>query len=136
MESAVQYSAGRRWFSHRSLLLSNLSRVPNGAVRGTYPQSGQYQRQQPDYSNQVETVERWRKTDDNTIEADVTIYDPPALVKPWHVVQHYVRVTMPGLRIRSWVCEENANNQVVQTKEGASTSGPAPMRSRTNKTEN
>jgi len=81
--------------------------------------SGQYQRQQPDYSDQVETVERWRKTDDNTIEADVTVYDPSALLKPWHVVQHYTRVTTPGLRIRSWVCEENANNKVVQTKEGA-----------------
>jgi hypothetical protein len=28
-------------------------------------------------------------------------------------------VTTPGIRIRSWVCEENANNEVVQTKEGA-----------------
>jgi hypothetical protein len=64
-------------------------------------------------------VERWRKTDDNTIEADVTIYDPPALVKPWHVVQRYSRVATPGLRIRSWVCEENANNEVFQTREGA-----------------
>jgi hypothetical protein len=33
-------------------------------------------------------------------------------------VQRYSRVTTPGLRIRSWVCEENANNEVVQTKEG------------------
>jgi hypothetical protein len=81
--------------------------------------SGQYQRNQPDHTEQVETVERWRRTDDNAIEADVWIYDPPALVKPWHVVQRYVRVTTPGIRIRSWVCEENANNEVFQTKEGA-----------------
>jgi hypothetical protein len=88
-------------------------------VHTTQLMSGQYQRSQPDYTDQVETVERWRKTDDNTIEADVTIYDPPALIKPWHVVQRYSRVTTPGLRIRNWVCEENANNEVVQTKEGA-----------------
>jgi hypothetical protein len=46
------------------------------------------------------------------------------------VVQRYVRVTTPGLRIRSWVCEENANNQVVQTKEGVTghvLPGPGPI---------
>jgi hypothetical protein len=75
-------------------------------------------------NSQMTATRRSNAGADNTIEADATIYDPPALVKPWHVVQHYVRVTMPGLRIRSWVCEENANNQVVQTKQGASTSGP------------
>jgi hypothetical protein len=88
-------------------------------IHTTQLMAGQYQRSQPDYTDKVETVERWRKADDNTMTADVTIYDPPALVKPWHVVQHYSRVTTPGLRIRSWVCEENANNEVVQTKEGA-----------------
>ena len=80
---------------------------------------GQYQRSQPDYTDQVETVERWRKVDDNTIEATVTIYDPPSLVKPWQVTQRYLRITTPGIRIRSWVCEENANNEVVKTREGA-----------------
>jgi hypothetical protein len=88
-------------------------------IHTTQLMAGQYQRSQPDYSDQVETVERWRKTDANTIEADVTIYDPPSLVRPWHVVQRYARVTTPNLRIRSWVCEENANNEVVQTKDGA-----------------
>jgi hypothetical protein len=87
-------------------------------VHTTQLMAGQYQRSQPDYTDQVETVERWRKVDENTIAADVTIYDPPSLVKPWHVVQTYARVTTPDLRIRSWVCEENANNEVFQTKEG------------------
>jgi hypothetical protein len=88
-------------------------------IHTTQLMGGQYQRSQPDYTDQVETVERWRKINENTMEADVTIYDPPALVRPWHVVQRYSRVTTPGLRIRSWVCEENANNEVFQTKEGA-----------------
>jgi hypothetical protein len=88
-------------------------------VHTTQLMSGQYQRSQPDYTDQVETVERWRKLDNDTLEADVTIYDPPSLVKPWHVVQRYSRVTTPDIRIRSWVCEENANNEVFQTKDGA-----------------
>jgi hypothetical protein len=88
-------------------------------VHTTQLMSGQYQRSQPDYTDQVETVERWRKLDNDSLEADVTIYDPPSLVKPWHVVQRYSRVTTPDIRIRSWVCEENANNEVFQTKDGA-----------------
>jgi len=88
-------------------------------VHTTQLMGGQYQRSQPDYTDHVETVERWRKVNDNIIEAEVTIYDPPSLVKPWRVVQRYARVTTPGIRIRSWVCEENANNEVFQTKEGA-----------------
>jgi len=88
-------------------------------IHTTQLMGGQYQRSQPDYTDQVETVERWRKVNDNTIEAEVTIYDPPVLVKPWRVVQRYGRVTTPVIRTRSWVCEENANNEVFQTKEGA-----------------
>ena len=108
-------------------------------IHTTQLMGGQYQRSQPDYTDQVETVERWRKVDDNAIEDDVTVYDPPALVKPWHVVQRYVRVTTPGLRIRSWVCEENANNEVYQTKEGATRHvlpGPGAGPMLRNKTEN
>ena len=51
----------------------------------------------------------------------------------------YVRVTAPGLRIRSWVCEENANNQVVRTKEGTTQHvlpGPGVGPTANNKTEN
>jgi hypothetical protein len=88
-------------------------------IHTTQLMGGQYQRSQPDYTDQVETVERWRRVDKDKMAADVTIYDPPSLVKPWHVVQTYARVTTPGLRIRSWVCEENANNEVFQNKEGA-----------------
>jgi hypothetical protein len=92
-------------------------------IHTTQLMGGQYQRSQPDYTDQVETVERWRKTGADTIEATVTIYDPPALTKPWTVTQSYSRVTTPGLRIRSWVCEENANNAVVRTPEGATEHG-------------
>jgi len=79
---------------------------------------GQYQRSQPDYSEETSTVERIRKVDPNTIEDDVTVWDPLGLAKPWHVVEHYVRVTTPGSRIDMWSCD--ANNNVVRTANGAS----------------
>jgi hypothetical protein len=81
----------------------------------TQLREGQYQRAQPDYSDKVELVEKWRKRDADTIEADVTVYDPDALLEPWHVVQVYSRVKdPPDLRIRYWSCSEN-NNVVNQS---------------------
>jgi hypothetical protein len=79
---------------------------------------GIYQRSNPDYTEQVETVEIWRKTDDKTLSADVWVYDPPALVEPWYVRQTYVKLSDPDLRIRYWNCAENQNNAVHQTGDG------------------
>src|SRR5690606_25929427 len=39
--------------------------------------AGQYQRTQPEYTEQVETVEIWEKVDDRNIVAHVWVYDPP-----------------------------------------------------------
>jgi hypothetical protein len=44
--------------------------------------SGQYQRPQPEYSDQVETVEIWEKIDDETIVVDVWSYDPTDMLEP------------------------------------------------------
>jgi hypothetical protein len=79
---------------------------------------GQYQRQNPDYSEATSTIERIRLVNPNMIEDDVTVWDPKGLKKPWHVVDHYARVTVANARIDMWSCE--ANNNVVRTKEGAS----------------
>jgi hypothetical protein len=83
---------------------------------------GIYQRRNPDYTNQVETVEIWEKTTDDLIEVDVWVYDPPALVEPWYTKQSYAKLDDPdkGLRIRYWHCGENQNNAVVQTEGGGS----------------
>ena len=43
--------------------------------------SGQYQRTQPEYTEQVETVEIWEKVDDKTLVAHVWVYDPPSLAR-------------------------------------------------------
>jgi hypothetical protein len=82
---------------------------------------GIYQRRQPDFTDQAETVEIWRKVDDETIEADVWVYDPPALAEPWYTKQAYAKLDNPdsSLRIRYWSCTENPNNTVIETEEGA-----------------
>jgi hypothetical protein len=83
--------------------------------------AGIYQRSHPDYTDQVETVEIWEKTDERTLTVDVWVYDPPALVEPWYTKQTYVKLTDPerSLRIRYWHCGENQNNAVIQTETGS-----------------
>jgi hypothetical protein len=81
-------------------------------VRPTY-----YQRSQPYYSDQTSTLERIRKSGPNQMEDDVTVWDPLNLAKPWHVVQHWRRITNADTRIDMWSCSENAN--VAKTATGA-----------------
>jgi hypothetical protein len=84
-------------------------------------QAGIYQRRNPDYTDQVETVEIWQKVGEDLIEVDVWVYDPPALAEPWYTKQAYAKLSDPdrSLRVRYWHCGENDNNAVVQTVEGA-----------------
>ena len=85
--------------------------------------SGQYQRGvQPNYSDQVSTVERWRKVDPKTLQVDVWVFDPVNLAKPWYTRQSYTRLTNDDylLRIRYWDCRENSNNAIIVTDEGTS----------------
>ena len=82
--------------------------------------NGIYQRRNPDYTDQVETVEIWQKTSPKLIEVDVWVYDPPALVEPWYTRQSYAKLDDQGksLRIRFWHCGENQNNAVYETEGG------------------
>ncbi|HEY8519510.1 MAG TPA: hypothetical protein VIN61_05480 [Gammaproteobacteria bacterium] len=83
--------------------------------------AGQYQRTQPEYTEQVETVEIWEKVDDRNIVAHVWVYDPPVLAEPWYVKQTYTKLSdEQSLRIRYWHCAENPNNVVIRTEEGSS----------------
>ena len=84
---------------------------------------GQYQRGvQPDYSDQVTLVERWRKVDDKTLQADVWVFDPVNLAEPWYTRQSWTKLTNDDyqLRIRYWDCRENPNNDIITTQEGTS----------------
>jgi hypothetical protein len=88
-----------------------------------YLMSGQYQRGvQPNYSDQVTTVERWHKTDPKTLQVDVWVYDPVNLAKPWYTRQSYTQLTNDDtlLRIRYWDCRENSNNAIIVTDNGTS----------------
>lgn len=82
--------------------------------------AGIYQRGQPDYTEQVETVEIWEKADDQTLLVDVWVYDPPSLEEPWYTRQTYSKLTNDdkSLRIRYWYCGENPNNTVFETETG------------------
>jgi hypothetical protein len=82
--------------------------------------SGIYQRRNPDFTDQVETVEIWQKAKPDLIEVDVWVYDPPALVEPWYTKQSYAKLDdqNKSLRIRYWHCGENQNNAVVETEGG------------------
>ena len=84
--------------------------------------AGQYQRIQPSYTEQVETVEVWQRTDPTTLIVHVWAFDPPALAEPWYTRQVFKRLTNDdlSLRIRYWHCGENQNNTVEQTETGSS----------------
>jgi hypothetical protein len=70
----------------------------------------------------VETIEKWRKAGDDSVVADVWIFDPPSLLEPWYTKQVYSRVDDQdkALRIRYWDCNENQNNTVIQNSKGTS----------------
>jgi hypothetical protein len=81
-----------------------------------------FHRNDPRYSDRLETVEVWNKVDDETMLVDVWAYDPETLLEPWYVQQTYKQVPNPDgyLRINYWYCGENPNNVVVETEEGTS----------------
>ena len=84
---------------------------------------GQYQRGiQPNYSDQVALVERWRKVDEKTLQADVWVFDSANLTEPWYTRQSWTELTNDDdlLRIRYWDCRENQNNDIIATGEGTS----------------
>jgi len=81
-----------------------------------------YERHQPQYTDQVETVEIWQKVEDDALEADVWVYDPPVLAEPWYAKQHYTKVDNPDrtIRISYYSCHGNPNSEVYMTEEGGS----------------
>lgn len=91
-------------------------------IHTTQVKAGIFHRNDPQYSDALEAVEVWRKTDPTTVVADVWIYDPVTLEEPWYVQQTYKQVPNPGgyLRIGYWHCGENPNNVIEKTEVGTS----------------
>lgn len=63
-------------------------------------------------SDKLHTVTRMRKVDDKTIEADITLDDPVAFTRPWHVVKRF-RKLPNGTRAYDYACAENNRNVVT-----------------------
>ena len=51
-------------------------------------------------------------TDEGLLRAELTIEDPLALTKPWHVTRHFRRLP-PGTRAYDYACAENNRNPVT-----------------------
>lgn len=59
------------------------------------------------HSDQLHLVERFRRTDHNTLEDDVAVEDPVAYTKPWDA--HLTFALHPKWNIMEQVCEDNVN---------------------------
>ncbi len=85
---------------------------------------GWLSRLQPYLSDALEGVEIWDRIDEETIQADVWLYDSKALAEPWFTRQIYKRAeqTLPSkpVRIHYWECG-GQNNQITLNEEGGST---------------
>ena len=81
-----------------------------------------YERDQPQYTDQVETVEIWQTVNDGTLKAHVWVYDPPVLAEPWYTRQSYSKVDNSDktIRISYYSCHGNPNSEVYLTEEGGS----------------
>jgi hypothetical protein len=69
---------------------------------------GVFDRTGAPYSDKVHVVERITKTDPNHITDDITIEDPTAFTKPWHVVRKWQRAD-PETRIGDLYCDSDRN---------------------------
>jgi hypothetical protein len=56
------------------------------------------------HSDALHVVERYRRADEKTIEAAITIGDPKIFTKPWTVNRTYA--LRPGAKLGEYVCEE------------------------------
>ncbi len=73
---------------------------------------GTWNRGEPHYSDQTETVELIRKNAQGLLEARMTVYDPVNLQKPWHLIFGSQKVDLtktPDMRIHHFACTENNN---------------------------
>ena len=57
------------------------------------------------HSEALHVVERYRRTDKDTIQYEATMEDPKVLTKPW--VYRTTIMLREGTRLREYICEEN-----------------------------
>ena len=89
-----------------------------------YTKGGWTGRLMPYLSTALESIEIWQKTDDQTIQADVWIYDSEALETPWYTRQIFKQIHQEEgspLRLEYWWNCHSQNNIVVQEEDGGTT---------------
>ena len=89
-----------------------------------YTNGGWLGRVMPYFSTQLQGVDVWRKIDDETIQADVWVYDSEALEEPWYTRQIYHLMEQEEgspLRLEYWWNCHSPNNIVVPTGDGGTT---------------
>ncbi len=82
--------------------------VDTVSMRGDTP----YDRTGAPHSDRVHLVERMRLVDPNTLENDMTIEDPVAFTKPWHVNRRYRRIPADTF-VSDVICLESQHSPIV-----------------------
>lgn len=85
-------------------------------VHTNHLKPGEYWRGSPETSYQTSTVERMRKVNADTIETELTVYDPVSLTRPVHMTYTFKKIKDPTVRLDYASCEEG--NEVYRTKQG------------------
>ena len=78
----------------------------------------------PYFSEALESIEIWRKVGEETIQADVWLYDEEALAEPWYTRQIYTKMHQEEgspLRLEYWWNCWSPNNMVTETEDGGTT---------------
>ena len=76
-------------------------------VHTLYLRNMELNRNLPADSEEASVVERIRMTDPNTIQDEMTLYDPKMLYRPWSGVQAFRRVTDRHSLVDLYSCDEN-----------------------------
>jgi hypothetical protein len=71
------------------------------------------------HTEQLHMVERWTRSDYNTLRRDVTIDDPGAFTKPF-TATYTARLAAPGNEIMEYFCIENNQYEIPTERPGAS----------------
>ena len=69
---------------------------------------GVFDRTSAPFSDQIHVVERITKTDGDHLRNDITIEDPVAFTRPWHVTRIWQRAE-PGNRVGDLFCDSDRN---------------------------
>jgi hypothetical protein len=72
----------------------------------------QYDRTGAPHSDQVHLVERMRLVDPDTLENDMTIEDPVAFTRPWHVNRRYRRLPADTF-VSEVICADTQHSPIV-----------------------